>query len=191
MESFADPRQVDFISGSDMPLAGRLGLTGAPGRWRSEMATGRSGRLSADLRDLRSVHGASVLVTLQEAKELAPFGIAGLRTAARRNGLESIWLPIPDGYPPASLDDAMKLVGVIIDRLEAGRVVVVHCLAGIGRTGTIAGCVLVALGATPPEAIARVRAVRSGSIPAPDQRAFVEMFAQVLRANRRPRRSPS
>jgi protein-tyrosine phosphatase len=37
-----------------------------------------------------------------------------------------------------SLDETQALVRKMQDHLEAGRNVVVHCMAGLGRTGTTA-----------------------------------------------------
>ncbi len=39
--------------------------------------------------------------------------------------------------------------------------ILLHCAAGIGRTGTVASCVLVALALTPDEAARRVKAAGS------------------------------
>ena len=47
------------------------------------------------------------------------------------------------------------------DTVRAGGVVLVHCAAGIGRTGTAAACVLKALGLEADEALARVRSAGS------------------------------
>jgi protein-tyrosine phosphatase len=41
-----------------------------------------------------------------------------------------------DGQTPLSLEDAQALVKKMQDHLEAGRNIVVHCMAGLGRTGT-------------------------------------------------------
>jgi len=54
---------------------------------------------------------------------------------------------------------------------------VVHCLAGLGRTGTVAACLLVTRGRTAGESIAAVRAVRPGSVQSQAQADFVEAFA--------------
>jgi len=47
-------------------------------------------------------------------------------------------------------------------RLRAGAVVLVHCQAGIGRTGTTAACLLRELGLDTEAALGRVRAAGSG-----------------------------
>jgi protein-tyrosine phosphatase len=63
--------------------------------------------------------------------------------------------------------------------LRAGRVVVTHCLAGFGRTGTIAACCLVDRGRGAAEAITIVRAARPGSLQNSAQECFVSGFAEA------------
>ncbi|NEP83332.1 MAG: hypothetical protein F6K39_37480, partial [Okeania sp. SIO3B3] len=54
------------------------------------------------------------------------------------------------------------------------------CQAGLGRTGTVAACCLVALGYSAVEAIALVRQTRQYTIETKQQENFVFRFAQEL-----------
>lgn len=171
--------RVDFLAPADLPLPGRLGLTIAPGRARPGFPEAGGATLAADLKRLRDDFGASVLLTLMEETEMSLHGIGRLRPAARKAGLESLWFPIPDLGAPSSAEATAGLVGDLVERLSAGRTVVVHCLGGIGRSGTIAACVLVGLGQPADRALRRVRAARPGAVEMPAQEAFVRGFGPV------------
>lgn len=108
-------------------------------------------------------------------------GNGALFDEARRQGVRTLWFPIPDGLPPLSMAASCVLVRELVGELTAGRRVIVHCYAGLGRSGTIAACVMVALGATAERAVDRVRAVRPGAIASEGQALFVEAFEEVWR----------
>jgi protein-tyrosine phosphatase len=54
-------------------------------------------------------------------------------------------------------DHFRDAVGQAADRAQAGDSVLLHCAAGIGRTGTFAACLLKRLGCTQELALQRVR----------------------------------
>ncbi|MES2639427.1 MAG: isochorismatase family protein [Myxococcota bacterium] len=165
--------RVDHVVG-----AGRLGLTLCPGR----RDKGRD--LGADLDSLVAV-GTRRLVCLVPQDELDEFGVGGLRGAAEARGLDFLHVPIADqGVPP--LADALSTVAWILEAVALEEPVVVHCMGGLGRTGTIAACTLIAVGRTAAEAIAEVRAARGPRcIENGLQERFVEMFEREYRAGSR------
>jgi ADP-ribosyl-[dinitrogen reductase] hydrolase len=172
---------VDFLEPDLTGLPGRLGLTRAPGGWwpgRSDQDPGPD-ELADDLRSLTGEHGATLLVTLLARRELA--GLGDVEAAARAVGLAWLHHPIPDMEPPASPAAAAALVGRLTAHLESGRTAVLHCLAGLGRTGTVAACLLVSRGRGADEAIALVRAVRPGAVQSMAQAQFVAAFERYLR----------
>lgn len=91
--------------------------------------------------------GIRTFVSLVEEDEPSPIGadlasyvpaVAALSTHVGDRGT-CLRLPIRDLSVPTT--DAMRtILGVIDLSLEAGRPVYVHCLGGIGRTGTVVGC---------------------------------------------------
>jgi protein-tyrosine phosphatase len=85
---------------------------------------------------------------------------------------------IPDYGIPADSAAFISLAKEIAGRLRQGEAVLVHCGAGIGRTGMFAACALLALGV--PLAAAR-RAVASAGAGAetPEQHAIVDAFAHA------------
>jgi hypothetical protein len=168
---------VAFLPRDTHRLPGRLGFAPAPGRWRLDSPPERM--LVADLACLRDRCGAGVLVTLLEQDEMWTIGLGGLLEGARSAGLESLWFPIRDGTAPPDLRAAGRLVERILEHLSAGQTVVIHCHGGIGRSGTVAACCLVAAGQDPRRAIELVREARPGAATAPGQEEFVHEFARA------------
>lgn len=174
--------RVDYLGPESTGLPGRLGLTRAPGlRWpgRAGPAAGAD-PLGEDLGQLAGEHGATLLVTLLTRRELD--GLGGLGRSARALGMAWIHHPIPDMGPPASTAAAARLVARLAEHLGSGRTAVIHCLAGLGRTGTVAACLLVTRGLAAGEAVAAVRAIRPGSVQSEAQAGFVEAFAASHRS---------
>lgn len=106
--------------------------------------------------------GAGVVLCLNERHELEeryPDYVRWLRTDPR-----AWWVPVPDLHAPTPAD-AAALVDGLLAHLDAGRTVLAHCGAGIGRAGTIAAAVLVVRGAAVEDAVATVAASRPGAGP--------------------------
>jgi protein-tyrosine phosphatase len=119
-----------------------------------------------------------LLVLLVEDHELERWGDPHLEDHAAAAGLRVRRLPIPDGDPPPSVA-AVDRVLAEITAARATEDVVIACMGGVGRSGTIAACALVAAGQTPDGAIAHLRAVRHPTaVETRAQVAFVATYAQ-------------
>ena len=172
--SETDPYEVAWIELDD--VAGRLGIAMAPGRHDRAGSATWWRDLHADLRRLRHVHRANLLVTLLTDEELRDLGIANLADELDVHGVGAVRLSIRDGGVPApqQIDEAMDLLYDVVRHLRDGHTVVVHCRAGQGRSGMLAAMALAALGAGPAEAIARVREVQPRGVETVAQEVYVE-----------------
>lgn len=103
------------------------------------------------------------------------------------HGLRELHLPVPDFAPP-SREQLAEGVAAIERALEAGERALVHCRAGLGRTGTLLACYLVRHGFTAEGAIRGIRSLRPWSVETPEQEAAVHAFArwEAQRAQARP-----
>ena len=88
---------------------------------------------------------------------------------AANTGIECIHSPVVDFTAPRPED-----VRKIIERIDDNDgVTMIHCAAGIGRTGTVMGIYLVDKGMDPLEAVRTVRKKRPGSIQTRSQELMV------------------
>jgi protein-tyrosine phosphatase len=84
-------------------------------------------------------------------------------------------LPMPNFGVPEDAAGFRRDVREIAHALERGESVMLHCAAGMGRTGSTAACVLKSLGLPTAEALQRVR--DAGSNPQNAQQSgLVEWF---------------
>jgi atypical dual specificity phosphatase len=96
-------------------------------------------------------------------------------------GLMLVHIPVQDMEAPSEeqLDRAISTIKRAVERKMG---VVVHCGAGLGRTGVVLACYLVSTGMSAANAMARVRRIRPGSIETPEQEAAVESFERRRRS---------
>ena len=182
------PLRVDWIDPEDLSdeRPGRLGLTFLPGKHGPSFRyPGRVYRRELD-RDIGTLVEAGVgyLALLVEDHELERWGDPAIVDRAAARGLTVRRWPMPDGSTPRDVAE----MAAILDDIAAAREdtdVAIACMGGVGRTGTVAACALVAAGWDPAAAIAEVRRVRHPTaVETAEQEAFVDAFARD-RASRR------
>lgn len=129
---------------------------------------GQGGRLASALTTLRDNEITAILSLSEEPLEKA---------LLQEFEFQYLHLPIDDftAPTPAQIDAAMRFLG---EQVDAGHGALVHCRAGIGRTGTILACFLVSRGWQPAEAIAALRRMRPGSLEVLQQEEAVFEYAR-------------
>ena len=171
------PLRVDFLPADAATWPGRVGITIAPGKRYPGIEGLWERDLDVDLARLREEYGASVLVPLCEEDELARLGIGDLVVRSEAAGLSVLAFPFPDGGVPESTAAATAVLARIAEAARRGETVVIHCRGGLGRSGTLAACLLVREGHRADAAIAIVRRARTGAIENAVQEGFVRAFA--------------
>jgi len=184
------PLHIDWLEASALRdgRAGRLGLTILPGkRGASLRYPGRIYRrdLATDLATLRAV-GVGLLVLLVDDDELARWGDPAIVEQALWAGITVERLPLADGAAPRSPNEMDALLAHIAAGRDDGDVAVA-CMGGVGRSGTVAACALVAAGWSAAGAIDGVRAVRHPTaVETQEQIGFVYHYERHIAKRGRP-----
>ncbi len=153
-------------------------MTVLPGkRGRSVRYPGRRYRADLDT-DLRSLRAAGIgrLFLLVEDDELVRWSDPEIAARAVAHDIVVHRYPMADGGVPASSTAMDELIEEISGARDATDVAVA-CMGGVGRTGTVVACALVASGWAPDAAIERVRELRHPTaVETAEQEAFVRSY---------------
>ena len=134
------------------PTAGKLAVAARPraGDWlQDEISSWKSA-------------GVEVVVSLLEDDEIQELDLSLEEVFCSSAGIQYIRFPIKDRGLPTEI---RALIRDLADRLSAGNNILVHCRAGIGRTGLLASAVLIQIGEQPDEALRAVGQARGVSVP--------------------------
>ncbi|MDB5883434.1 MAG: phosphatase [Ramlibacter sp.] len=149
---------------ADVP--GKLWLAAMPGRFEPWNAF--EAQATRD--------GLALVVCLTPRDEIAELSPA-YHAAVTRGRMPFRWMSVPMRNFGVPQDPAAfrRQIAEITQSLRQGQAVLLHCAAGIGRTGSTAACVLKALGLPTDEALQRV--LDAGSNPQNAQQSgLVEWF---------------
>lgn len=162
------------VAGVAAPAAPAAGPSGfawlVPGQLAGTPLPGAVQDIDADLAALKAA-GITWLITLTE-QDLP-------QEALRRHGLSNLHLPIYSLEPPTVAQNQMLLKRMEM-LLAQGQVLAVHCLGGIGRTGTVLAAWLVREGLTAVEALRRVRLIDAQYVQTAEQEEFLQRYEDAI-----------
>lgn len=113
--------------------------------------------------------GINVVVSLLEKDEEYSIGLSREEELCVKNGMEFISYPIPDMGLPRSLQSYRDITKTIFGKISNGSSAVVHCRAGIGRTGIVTAGILCHSGMQAVEAFEVVSMGRGIVVPDTDE----------------------
>jgi len=166
------PLQIAVV---ELPNQSSLGITPFPGRNHTD----DFGRIwQRDLnQDLAKIiaWGADSILTLVETEDFERLGVPRIAECIRAEGLNWYHMPIPNMEVPGEEFNAAwaKDGKKILHSLCSGGRLIIHCAAGLGRSGMIAAKILSVFNTPPQSAIAAVRKVRPGAIETAQQENYI------------------
>lgn len=144
------------------------------------MARPRGGESLTEEVQAWQVGSVHTVVSLLEASEVRELDLKAESTLCAEVGIEFRHFPIPDRGVPQSANEVHALVAELRNTLAQGKAVAIHCRAGIGRTGLVAGCLLHSLH-VPYTNIFHTLS-RSRGLAMPDTSAQTEWVERYVRA---------
>jgi len=127
---------------------------------------------SKDLEELGEL-GFKVVISLIEDSSKNEF--------IKEKFLSLVWIPIPEFGVPSPTDLLVFVRNMsLFERIKIP--VFMHCIAGKGRSGTIAAIYLMMKGNSSKEAISEIRRIREGAIETPEQERFIYFSEEFLPA---------
>jgi len=121
----------------------------------------------------------NIIISLQENFEYAAHGVPDYVNIVTNYGIPLVSVPIKDRNI-SDLNTTIQLVDYIYNLLEQGYQIYMHCLGGLGRSGTIAACVGLKLGIRYVDIIKYIRDRRPYAIQTKSQKNMILSYNNYL-----------
>jgi len=157
------PLKIDAISVPSLP--GLIGISACPGMKEFSTLDLYADRIENDLQCVCN-WGASLVVNLLEMQEIIMLGTAALPARILSRNMAFLHMPmanniLPDeGFEENWRNNRSRL----LESLQNGERILIHCKEGIGRSGIVAARLLIESGVDADRAISSVRKARPGSL---------------------------
>ncbi|MEL6441046.1 MAG: dual specificity protein phosphatase family protein [Cyanobacteria bacterium J06621_8] len=146
--------------------SGRLSIMAKPiGEW-----------LSDEIQNLKNM-GIDVIISLLTKEEIEELHLEQEEFLSIKNGIKFLSYPIMDRGVPISRENTSIFIKEVCSLISLGNNVVIHCRAGIGRSGLMAALTLLHQGLTTEEAFKLISNSRRVEVPdTKEQYKFVKDY---------------
>ena len=167
-----------MISLSNVPLKpltkGQLWISHYPGKIGME---DKIIQAEMDLLELKKKK-IDIVVSLLEKKELKPLNVSTLFEVIKKHKFTHYYFPIKDKSVPKKNVELNGLLNDLSFKIRQNKKILLHCNAGLGRSGLIAALLCKKLGVS-ENPISYIRKHRPGSIETKDQEKMISLLDLV------------
>ena len=171
--SCIDTKQIlnRIYKSPDSRIFGDLYISSCPGIGRD---------LATDIKTIQDLNIVIVLSLLEE-HELSHLGAKSLLKELSVKNIQWMRFEIENFGVPKFSQYALlnQNINTISNDIINGKNILIHCMAGLGRTGMIAALILIKLGIDINQSIKLIRNIRPGSIETEEQEKFVRNFKLI------------
>ena len=167
-----------MISLSNIPLEpltkGQLWISHYPGKIGIE---DKIIQAEIDLSELKKKR-IDIVVSLLEKEELKTLNVLTLFELIKKHKFSHYYFPIKDKSVPKNKTRLYRLLDNLCDEIHKNKKILLHCNAGLGRSGLIAALICKKLGIS-EDPISYIREHRPGCIETKDQEKMISLLDLV------------